>query len=62
MAAAADLGLIGDFRAVESLKKALKDQDKDVRVAAAESLKELGVFGRVLFCALCWGFRSILNE
>jgi HEAT repeat protein len=35
------LGLIGDVRAVEPLISALKDEDEDVRTAAAESLKKI---------------------
>ena len=37
------LGKIGDARAVEPLAAALRDNDSDVREAAAQALKSLGV-------------------
>lgn len=40
--AAQELGEIGDARAVEPLKEALKDPDKHIRKAAAEALDTLG--------------------
>jgi HEAT repeat protein len=41
MGAARALGWIGDVRAVQALKKALKDNDSAVRVLAEEALKKL---------------------
>jgi HEAT repeat protein len=39
MEAAWALGWLGDTKAVNSLKKALRDENEDVRYAAAEALK-----------------------
>ena len=39
--AAESLGEIGDPRAVEALKEALKDEDLDVRSAAKEALAKI---------------------
>ena len=42
MAAAHSLGLLGDSRAIEPLKKALEDEDDEVKIWASYSMAKLG--------------------